>query len=181
MKYIYVFIALLFSTGLSAQDRRTDSIRSFFYKYRYYDSTTSRNRAFGDIDQMDIEGNRHVRDTANQKPCFIYYFTAHCAPCSFEMPMVNKLYEEFKDSIDFLTFTPIREDLIAELYPKPKAPKCPIISVPRSFFKTGFPCTYILDKQSNVVFRKIAGAITDENLKVHHQVLREWCEKALNR
>jgi thiol-disulfide isomerase/thioredoxin len=148
---------------------------------KLYDTVTIRNRTFKYINHPDIEGNVHVRDSVNLRPGFIYYFTSFCPPCSFEIPALNKLYEKFKDKIDFLAFTPIPVASISEFYPESKAPKFPIISMPRSYFKGGFPDTFILDKKNVIIFRKNGGTIDKEINTIDYQVLHEWCEKILNK
>jgi hypothetical protein len=95
--------------------------------------------------------------------------------------MLNKLYEEFQDRIDFLAFTPIPAEAISEFYPESKAPKFPVISMPRSYFKGGFPDKFILDKNNIIVLRKHGGT-TDEKINtINYQILYKWCEKVLNK
>lgn len=163
---------LCVSISLCGQNSSNDSIISLMYRLKSYDTIMIKDIPFKYINQADIKGNVHVRDSINQMPGFIYYFTSFC--------MLNKLYEEFQDRIDFLAFTPIPEESISEFYPESKAPKFPVISMSRSYFKGGFPDSFILDKKNVIVFRKSGGAIDEKKNTINYKVLHEWCEKVLN-
>jgi thiol-disulfide isomerase/thioredoxin len=167
--------------NLCGQNNSKDSIISLRYRLNIYDTVTIKDMPFKYVNQTDVKGNVYIRDSVNYKPGFIYYFTSFCPPCSFEIPMLNKLYEKFQNRIDFLAFTPIPEESVSEFYPESKTPKFPVISMPPSYFKGGFPDTFILDKKNIIVFRKYGGT-TDEKINaIDYQILYEWCEKILNK
>jgi thiol-disulfide isomerase/thioredoxin len=128
----------------------------------------------------DMDGKEQIRDSINQKPCFIYYFTSNCSVCLLEIPIINDLYKEFIGRIDFLAFTPIPKGSLSEHYPESKIPKFPIISVTDSYFKSGFPVAYILDEKNRVVIRKNGGSTIKEIREIEYQVLKEWCEKVVS-
>jgi thiol-disulfide isomerase/thioredoxin len=101
-----------------------------------------------------MNNNEQIRDSINQKPCFIYYFSSNCSVCLLEIPIVNDLYKEFIGKIDFLAFTPLSINLLSEHYPDSKIPKFPIVSLPDSYFRSGFPVLYILDEKNRVMIKK---------------------------
>jgi thiol-disulfide isomerase/thioredoxin len=170
-----VFISFIYT---HAQTDKQDLI-DFEYEF-IFDTLNLKNRIYDSFTCFDIEGNLIERSTVNEKPCFIYYFMAHCAPCSFEMPVINQLNKEFGDKIEFVAFTPIPQEDISTYYPTGKAPQFTIISMPLEYFKTGFPMVFLLDKANNILIRQNGGTTNDVSRKLHYEILKYWCLKAIN-
>jgi thiol-disulfide isomerase/thioredoxin len=184
MRYkIYICLAtIILCAVFDLYSQNQDSIRNELFKSRILDTigTTLRMRTYKYFRFVDMNDKEQIRDSINRKPCFIYYFSSNCSVCLLEIPMINDLYKEYIGKIDFLSFTPILKNSFPQHYSESKIPKFPIISVHDSYFRSGFPVAYILDKKNRVMIRKNGGSTVEEIRKIEYQVLKEWCEKVIS-
>ena len=180
MKTLLTLFSFLFFAHVSfSQNKMSDEEIWNIILSKSYDTVNADNKIYPYFAEGDMDGFVIKRDSVNQNPCFVYQFMSHCAPCTFEMPIVNQLYDEFSDNMDFIAFTPIPKESLFEIYPESKAIKFPIISVPISYFKTGFPTAYIIDEKNKIMLSKWGGATTEIFRTKHYQKLKEWCNKAI--
>ena len=181
MKALLTLFSLLFFAHVSfTQNKMSDEEIWNITFSKSFDTINVDNEIYPYFEEGDMNGFVIKRDSLNQKPCFIYHFMSHCAPCTFEIPMINQLYDEFSDKMDFIAFTPIPKESLFEIYPESEAYKFPIISVPRSYIKTGFPMAYILKMNNKIILTRLGGTGPNDFIRTkHYQKLKSWCKKAI--
>lgn len=103
-----------------------------------------------------------VRITDNRnKPIFINFWATWCPPCIAEMPSMKKLYEDYKDKVDFYFVTQENWDVVDRFYSK-KEYNFPtyglVTKTPKELTSSSLPSTYIVDKQGNILVDKKGAA-----------------------
>lgn len=147
------------------------------------------------FDTEDIYGNKFVAkdELAKHEYTIVNVWGTFCGPCKREMPDLAKVYEEYKDRLGFLgvvsdiapakegmsdAYKQNRDDVIAlakrivedkgTTYPN----LVPTQEMNDKFLAavTGYPTTFVLDKEGNIVGSPIIGAQSYEGFK-------ELCEQ----
>ncbi len=109
---------------------------------------------------------------------FINYWATWCAPCRAEMPMIKKLYDDYKDKIVFLMVTSDDNSKVEKYYSKNnfEFPTFNLISNPPEQISTqSIPATFILDKQAKVALEEFGPA--DWNSSAVRKLLDELLEQ----
>ena len=143
-----------------------------------------------DFDTEDIYGNKFVAkdELAKHEYTIVNVWGTFCGPCKKEMPDLAKVYEEYKDKIGFIgivsdvavakegmsdAYKQNRDDVIAlakrivedkgTTYPN----LVPTQDMGDKFLAgvTGYPTTFVLDKEGNIVGSPIIGAQSYEGFK----------------
>ena len=116
----------------------------------------------------------------NNKPVFINFWATWCGPCVGELPDLQKVYDEYKDKVDFVFINcGDSRKIIDEFLNKSSI----MYSIPigydekdelaMKFNISAIPTTYIL-KSDNTIFDKVIGSRTgDEYKKILNKVLGE--------
>lgn len=152
-----------------------------------------------DFETEDIYGNKFsAKDyLAEHEYTILNVWGTFCGPCKAEMPDLAKVYEEYKDKIGFLgvvsDVAPNKEDM-SEAY---KQNQNDVIALAKRIVEskgctypnlvptqemndnflssvTGYPTTFVLDKEGNVVGTPIIGAQSYEGFK-------ELCEQYISK
>ena len=108
----------------------------------------------------------NFKDLEN-KVVFVNFWATWCPPCRAEMPMIQKLYADYKDKVAFVFVTnedwPIVEGFFNKngydlpVYNSVSAP-------PNSFTETNsIPATYLIDKNENILIAKTGSADWNSN------------------
>jgi thiol-disulfide isomerase/thioredoxin len=101
------------------------------------------------------------------KKIFLTFWDTWSAPCRAEMPSIQKLYNETKDSVHFLLISFESPEVVYEYLSKAE------IRIPVYFCKakpTGnllfqvFPTTYILSEKNKILFKKNGAANYDSDI-----------------
>ncbi|WP_298262499.1 TlpA disulfide reductase family protein [uncultured Lutibacter sp.] len=96
------------------------------------------------------------------KVVFVNFWATWCPPCRAEMPMIQKLYNDYKDKIEFVFLT--NEDWeTVDLFFKKNNYQLPVYNSlstpPNAFLETNsIPATYLIDKQRNIRISKVGAA-----------------------
>lgn len=164
------------------EDVTEQNLEEMIRKYMY---DTLVGKVYPAFKEYDLKGNLIVREENNDKPAFIYTFTTNCKACHTDLTTILPiLFEEFKDKIDFFFLTPATvEALEKDFKEKSIIIDIPIIILPRNYFETGFPMGYLLDKQNNVLLKRIGGGggtYSKMALTIHYEILRKWFLQALS-
>ncbi len=67
-----------------------------------------------------IDGNKLNFANLNGKPTLINFWFTQCYPCLEEIPVLNKIKEEFKDKINFISITYDSKEKVLKLFEKIK-------------------------------------------------------------
>ena len=95
------------------------------------------------------------------KVIFINYWATWCPPCRAEMPMIKKLYDDYKDNIVFLFITSDDRSKVEKFYTDHsyEFPTYNMLSNPPQQIDTkSIPATFILDKQAKVAIAEYGAA-----------------------
>ncbi len=95
------------------------------------------------------------------KVVFINYWATWCAPCIAEMPMIQKLYDDYKDKVEFVFITSDKTAKVEKFYSNHNYnfPTYNMLSNPPKQIDTrSIPATFILDKQAKVALAEFGPA-----------------------
>lgn len=117
--------------------------------------------------------NEHQEDVNGQtlegKVVFINFWATWCPPCLYEMPSIQKLKEHFQNQEDVVF---LMVDVDADLdgatqFLKNKEFDLPVYvmatSIPESWLGNAIPCTIVLDKKGQLVYRQEGAANYDRS------------------
>jgi len=117
-----------------------------------------------DLKFKDENGNTVSLHALKGKVIFINLWATWCPPCIHEMPSINELRKTFKDNDDlvFLMVDLDGEIEITKKFMERKKYDLPVhvpnSKIPSELFSGSIPTTIIIDKQNNIVGRRVGGA-----------------------
>lgn len=121
-----------------------------------------------------VEENREVLDDYNwklkglnaetidfnslkNKVVFVNFWATWCPPCVAEMPSIQKLYDAYKDKVEFV-FISNEDWSTIETFYKDKNYNLPtynlLSKVPKQLESSSIPATFIIDKNGTIVVDK---------------------------
>ena len=107
------------------------------------------------------------------KVVFVNFWATWCPPCRAEMPMIQDLYNDYKDKIAFVFVTNENWETVEKFYLKNEynLPTYNAISTPPSKFTetNSIPASYLIDSNGNIVIDKVGAA--DWNSKKVRELL----------
>ena len=96
------------------------------------------------------------------KVIFVNFWATWCPPCRAEMPMIQELYNDYKDKIEFVFVTNESWETVEKFYLKYNynLPSYNSISnPPKKFTETNsIPASYLIDKEGNILISKTGSA-----------------------
>lgn len=101
------------------------------------------------------------------KVIFVNFWATWCPPCRAEMPMIQKLYADYKDKVAFVFVT--NEDWgKVEVFFNKNGYDLPVYNSasepPNSFTQTNsIPATYLIDKSGHILISKTGSADWNSN------------------
>lgn len=108
-----------------------------------------------DIDFSELEG----------KVVFVNYWATWCPPCIAEMPMLQNLYNDYKNDVAFLFVTTDNKEKIDRFFEDNDydLPTYHFGSDPPKELNTtnSIPVTYVIDKSGSIVIEKVGAANWD--------------------
>ena len=109
----------------------------------------------------DENGNIFHFEKVKGKVILVNFWASWCPPCIAEMPSLHKLYDDYKDKIEFVFVSNeersvIREFLKDKGYPFSVA--IPLTNYPNTFDVSSIPRTFLLDKTGRIVIDKTGAA-----------------------
>ncbi len=101
-------------------------------------------------------------ENTKNKVVLVNFWATWCPPCRAEMPMLQKLYQEYKDKVVFILVTNENQQKVTAFFTE-KGYDFPvynsITSPPQVFTKTNsIPATYLIDKNGKVRISKTGAA-----------------------
>jgi len=95
------------------------------------------------------------------KPIFINIWATWCGPCRSEMPSINKLYDKYKNEVDFILVSPNESIKILKEFAQNSEYSLPFYTgisyTPSQLQTNSYPTTIIIDKNKNIT-HKMTGA-----------------------
>lgn len=125
-----------------------------------------------DFTLTDVEGNEVTLSELKGKKVFLNFWASWCPPCKAEMPDIEKLYQETKDSDLVILAVNLGEDkdLVSSFLTKNKY-NFPVLldlkqSVGADYQIRSIPTSYFIDKEGYVRAGKI-GAMSYDEMKYY--------------
>lgn len=75
-------------------------------------------KKFPDFDLKTLLGDNFNSELLNGKPTMINFWFTKCAPCIDEMPVLNKIYDQYKNDINFVAITYESEEKVSAFLKK---------------------------------------------------------------
>ena len=113
------------------------------------------------------------------KVIFVNFWATWCPPCRAEMPMIQKLYNDYKDKVAFVFVTNENWNTVKPFFDKNgyNLPVYNSISLPlQKFTETNsIPASYLIDKSGAILISKVGAA--DWNSKKVRKLLDDLTTK----
>jgi len=96
------------------------------------------------------------------KVVFVNFWATWCPPCRAEMPMIQELYNDYKDKVAFVFVTNENWQTVEPFFLKNEynLPTYNAVSTPPSKFTetNSIPATYLIDKEGKILISKTGAA-----------------------
>jgi thiol-disulfide isomerase/thioredoxin len=112
----------------------------------------------------DFSGKTVYFSKLMDKPVFVNFWATWCPPCRAELPGIQKLYNEYKNKVNFMLLTDEPAQKVSTFARKHHYEGLPFYhfeNVPQDFSSKSIPTTFILTKQGKVVLLKKGAARWD--------------------
>ncbi|MCF2873885.1 MULTISPECIES: TlpA family protein disulfide reductase [unclassified Tenacibaculum] len=96
-------------------------------------------------------------NNVKNKVVFVSFWATWCPPCRAEMPSIQKLYNDYKDKVEFIFVSNEDWSTISDFYKKNnyKLPTySPLSKRPVEFNSQTIPATFIVDKKGAIAMMK---------------------------
>ncbi len=100
-------------------------------------------------------------ESLKEKVIFVNFWATWCPPCRAEMPLIQKLYDDYKTKVDFVFVTADASDKVKSYY-KENNLDLPTYNMhtqePNEFVTSSIPTTYIVSKKGKIVVSTVGAA-----------------------
>lgn len=123
-----------------------------------------------DFTLSDLEGNTVTLSELRGKKVFLNFWASWCGPCKAEMPDIEKLYQETKDSDLVILAVNVSENKsTAESYLKNNNLNFTVLmdtkdEASNTYLIRSFPSSFFIDKEGYIVSREV-GTLTYAEMK----------------
>jgi len=121
-----------------------------------------------DFTLVDLDGNEVSLSDFKGKKVFLNFWATWCPPCKAEMPEIEKVYQETKDSDLVILAVEIGEshDTVKSFLDK-KDYNFKILldldqSVSTTYGITAIPTSFFIDEEGNIISKRVGGMSYDE-------------------
>ena len=121
-----------------------------------------------DFNLKDLDGNEVSLSSLKGKKVFLNFWATWCPPCKAEMPEIEKLYQETKDS-DLVIITVDIGESLDTVKPFVESNKYnfkvlldPDQSVATKYNISSIPTSYFIDADGNIISKHIGGMNIDQ-------------------
>ncbi len=100
-------------------------------------------------------------ETAKNKVVFLNFWATWCPPCRAEMPSIQKVFEDYKNKIEFVFITNENPEKVNSFLTKNKytfSSFNEITRSPKEFSVSTIPTTYIINKKGEIVVHTLGSA-----------------------
>ncbi|MDX1828027.1 MAG: redoxin family protein [Lutibacter sp.] len=112
------------------------------------------------------------------KVVFVNFWATWCPPCKAELPMIQKLYNDYKDKVIFIFVTNENWGKVSDFFNKNNynLPVYNSISTPpNQFLKTNsIPSSFLVDKNGSILIEKVGAADwnSDKTRNIINEILK---------
>ncbi|MDD3722515.1 MAG: TlpA disulfide reductase family protein [Lutibacter sp.] len=103
----------------------------------------------------------------DNKVIFVNFWATWCPPCRAELPMIQKLYDDYKNKVAFVFVTNEDWGKVEVFFNKNgyDLPAYNSIGIPPNKFTetNSIPATYLIDKSGNILIAKVGSADWNSN------------------
>lgn len=129
-----------------------------------------------DITVTAMDGTRLKLSDLRGKTVFVNFWATWCGPCMQEMPVMEKVYPEYKDKVEFFTVSIDDARADYEKYVKEQGFAFPMYwgdknAIISAYGLQGIPASYIIDKYGTITQSHIGG--------MQEKDMRAFLDKAL--
>jgi thiol-disulfide isomerase/thioredoxin len=101
------------------------------------------------------------------KVVFVNFWATWCPPCRAEMPMIQKLYDDYKDKVAFVFVTTENWNTVEKFFNEERY-DLPVYNSyglpPNKLSETNsIPASYLLDNEGNILISKVGAADWNSN------------------
>ncbi|PHR70308.1 MAG: thiol-disulfide oxidoreductase [Lutibacter sp.] len=117
-------------------------------------------------------------ENANGKVVFVNFWATWCPPCRAEMPSIQKLYNDYKDKIEFIFISNEKSGTVDNFLSKNNytLPSYNQLNAsPQEFSVSSIPATYLLNKKGEIVIHSVGAS--DWNSDKIRKLLDELIDK----
>ena len=110
---------------------------------------------------QDIEGNSINFNASKNKVVLINFWATWCPPCIAEMPSLHKLYDDYKDQVDFYFVSNEKGEVLESFLEKNEYQfkvQIPKTEYPKIFDVSSIPRTFLIDRSGSIVMDKSGAA-----------------------
>ncbi|CAM4335365.1 TlpA family protein disulfide reductase [Zobellia nedashkovskayae] len=121
-----------------------------------------------------LDGATSSIEVGKEKVSFISYWATWCPPCIAEMPSIQKVYDDYGDSVQFILLTNEEPEVVKEFLNKKQYTLpvyIPRMQAPNELNEKSIPTNFIIDKSGKIVIKETGS--TDWNAKKFRQILDE--------
>lgn len=133
-----------------------------------------------DFTLMREDGTNFVLSEHRGKPVYINFWATWCGPCVEELPMLQKLYEEYKDRVEFIFIDCGEDRTVVDKFKKQNNYTFPVLYDSRidasiKYKIEGIPVNMTIDSRG-IIDNKIIGSMGGSQ---QERNLREMIEQVL--
>lgn len=137
-----------------------------------------------DFTVYDAEGNAVKLSDFTGKPSVVNFWATWCGHCVNEMPGFNAVYEDYKDSVNFLMLDQpdgtYETQEIALAYVEEQGYTFPVYfdtdyDAAETYSVSGIPTTLLVDKDG-MLYRKVSGEMKEATLRQYLDALTQPAE-----
>ena len=110
---------------------------------------------------VDLQGQEIDFNQSKNKVVLINFWATWCPPCIAEMPSLQKLYDDYKDQVDFYFVSNEKGDVLKSFLEKNKYQfkvQIPKTEYPEIFDVSSIPRTFLIDRSGSIVMDKAGAA-----------------------
>lgn len=123
---------------------------------------------------LDENGQTIPFENFKNKTILVNFWATWCPPCIAEMPSLQKLYDDYKDKVDFLLITHDSSEKVKEFMTR-NGYHMPVYyqeeNLPKALFSKTIPATFLINPQGKILIKKIG--IADWNSTNVRQIIEQ--------
>ena len=104
-----------------------------------------------------IDGLPHTAEIGQGKVTFISYWATWCPSCIAELPSIEKLYQDYGDTIDFVLITQEDTDKVKRFLEQKELSipaVFPQMETPELLYESTIPTNYIIDASGKIIIKE---------------------------